>query len=103
MTPRAKTKDEVVSEFIETCKGIAKHWATTKTKTEFDRCNGVVFSMLALIDGCNVSLPAMNLSLQPHESDKAFFEEEGENWYQQGMEFNSDTFLHELYYKEDVL
>ena len=101
MTPRAKTKDEVVDEFIKTCKGIAKHWATTKTKDSLDMCNGVVFSILSLIDGCDMALPAMNLSLQPHESDKEFLEGEGENWYEQGMEFNSDTVLHELYFKGD--
>ncbi len=103
--PRAYTEDEVRDMIIEGARQAARYWAALpdvdaidgRARTIQDRCDGVAFSILTMLDGCGVTLPALTLKLDPHESDKAFLAEEGENWFEPGMEIS--TSLHEFYDK----
>lgn len=96
---RAKTEEEVRQEFLGRLRTIAEYWANSPGKTEEERCKGVVFSILSLLDGCTFGFPSVDLCLQPHPDDKHFCQQLGENWYDPGMVFN-DRALHELWYTE---
>jgi hypothetical protein len=104
--PRAYTAEEVRDMLLENFRHTAKYWAdlpdvdkaTGTKKTILDRCDGVVFSILAALDGCGMTLPAIDLKLAPHPEDKEFLREEGSNWFEPGMEISFS--LHEHYYKK---
>jgi hypothetical protein len=97
--PRAITREEAREKILTTIRGIVRYWAGLPNPdlSVWDRCDGVAFSILNIFDGSNVSLPAMNISLQPCEEDTAYNQEQGQNWYEPGMVINEDCQLHELY------
>lgn len=94
---RAKTADEVREEFLYQVKVISNYWASIPGKTDKERCKGVAFSILNILDGTS-SLPAFDLLVSPNEDDKQFNIDEGENYYEPKMMIN-DCMLHELFCK----
>ena len=96
---RAYTKEEAKAHFLKKVRDVAEHWATLPNKTEIERCNGVAFSILNIIDG-NTEFPIVDLTLRVHGKDKEACLEESENFYQNGMVFNNDCYLHEEYYEQ---
>ena len=106
---RAYTEEEVRDQFMQQVAATAVYWATLKPNpnspfpenrrelTAVERCNGLAFSIMSLIDGCTMSLPGINLSVQPHEDDKEFCQKIGENWFEPGMVFNANDALHEIW------
>ncbi len=98
--PRAWTKEEVQEKFLNHLRAIAKYWANEACQTAQERCDGVAFSILSLIDGSILGLPAIDLALCPHESDEAFCRSNGENWFEDGMIINDDVALHEMWHQK---
>jgi len=96
---RAKTAEEARKAFLDTVHAIAHYWATVPDQTPRERCDGLAFSILGVLDGVNPGLPAVDIVLQPHPDDKEYCIEEGEDWYEPGMVINGDCYLHDLYYK----
>lgn len=97
--PRAYTADEACDQLLDQIRGLARYWAAQPDKTPQERCDGLAFSILTLIDGQTTSnLPAITLVLEPHPDDKEFYRAEGENWYEEGMAINTDCMLHDNYY-----
>lgn len=99
--PRAYTAEEVRDMILQHSVAMARYWAslpdvdraTGRPMTVQSRCEGVVFSMLTMLDGYTMALPGFALKLVPHEEDKAFAIEQGENWFEPGMEI--EDALHE--------
>jgi hypothetical protein len=100
--PRAYTKQEVRLMLIDHFKELAKHWAISSIKekkyTIQDRLDGLLHSILSTLDGESLELPAIDLVLSPHEDDKQFHIQEGENYFEPGMVINDDICLHEMLY-----
>jgi len=98
--PRAYTEDEMRDQFLDAVRRIARFWADLdENKTSMqDRCDGVAFSVLSLMDGCNIGLPPVDLVFRPHPSDKQYHIDEGENWIEDGTTLS--TMLHEHFYKK---
>ena len=94
--PRAYTEEEVRAKVIAHVSAVAEYWASLPNQTPRERCDGVAFSLLVMLDGGSMDLPAMDVSLAPHPDDKPFHEACGENWFEPGMMFN-DCQLHELF------
>lgn len=98
--PRAYTPDELRDMLIEHSIVLARYWASlpdvdkaTGTQlTVQSRCVGVVFSILAMLDGGG-DLPGVDLVFCPHPDDKEYLRSEGSNWVEDGTVV-SDT-LHE--------
>lgn len=105
--PRAYTADEVRDAIIAYARMTASYWAglpsadmvTGKTLTTQERCDGVAFSILSMLDGCSAYIPAITLKLDPHEDDKDLLRSEGENWFEPGMEISFA--LHEYYHAKE--
>lgn len=89
--PRAYTPDELRDQLLEQAVGMARYWArlpetnraTGAKMTVQDRCEGVVFSILAMLDGSS-ALPGVDLVFQPHPDDKEYLRGNGENWVEPG-------------------
>jgi hypothetical protein len=96
---RAHTAEEAQKMFLDQARSIARYWANLQGKTPRERCEGVVFSMLVMIDGGSAGLPAFDLVACPHPDDEKFHREEGENFWQDGMAINSNTQLHEQFHE----
>jgi len=102
--PRPYTQEEVRDRLLDHLRALAKYWAdlpdidprTGEVLTHKSRCDGLIFSVLSTLDGCSFELPAMALVLRPHPDDAVFQHENGDNWFEPGMEI--DDMLHELYY-----
>jgi len=94
--PRAKSADEVQLEVLQHMHAMAVYWAGLPDKTPLERTTGVVFSILAMIDGV-AATPALTLSVLTDPTDKAYHKQRGENWYENGMSINDNVMLHDLY------
>lgn len=97
--PRAYTEEEVRKQFINHLNDLIDYWSSNQYKTEKEKMQGLVFSILNIFDGNTCGLPAIDLVLSPHVSDKEYHIQNDENWYEKGMVINNCP-LHELFYKK---
>ena len=102
------TAEETRAHFLDHARMIARYWAgadlarvrpptmpaLTPMQDRIERAEGVVLSMLCLIDGVT-EFPAVLLSIETHPTDKDFFKAEGRRWYEDGLSFNGDVHLHD--------
>lgn len=95
-SPRAYTQDETTALVLERVRQMAAEWANMPDKTPKERCDGLAFSIMAMLDGETAGMPGMSVAMQPHPDDKAFRIEQGENWFEPGTTLRN--WLHELYY-----
>ena len=104
--PRAFTSVEMRDQFLESIRNAAHYWATLETpeRSILDRCNGLAFSILNIIDGTDCGFPAsIDLKLSVHESDEQYCKDGGENWVENGQIINDcAVLLHELYYTDEM-
>lgn len=89
-------KKKALSIFIEECIGISEYWGNC-AKNPKEAADGAIFSMLNLIDGSRMEMPAMDLVLRPHPEDKAYCIDAEEDYFEDGMVINDETMLHEEY------
>lgn len=104
----AYTVEEVRSKLINYLAGTARYWATTDlSRPEFAkgiaetgevlyRLEGLVFSILVMLDGGTLALPAFDLYPAPHPDDRAYHEKNGERWYDPNVAVNGCQ-LHDLW------
>ncbi len=83
--------------FLKHLEDMVRYWNGVENKTKFEALDGLTFSILAALDGCSPELPLCDISVQPHEDDKAYCQTAGENWFEPGQVFNDDVHLHELW------
>jgi hypothetical protein len=93
--PREYTNDEVREMFLEQCKACVRYWRSTEIPSDIIKSNiergvdeityrmeGVLFSLLVLLDGGS-GMPGFIVCPSPHHSDKEYCKEEGEDWFPQ--------------------
>jgi len=80
---RELTTDEVRAEFLKHVQAIIRNWETVKLAENSVRARleGLAFSLLVLLDGGSVGLPAFIVAPCPHPADREFHQEEGTNWW----------------------
>lgn len=93
---KAIPKKSALADFIAAAISTAEYWGR-EAKTPEAAADGAVFSMLNLLDGGTLQMPAIDLVLRPHPEDKAFHISEDEDYYVDGMCINDETMLHEEY------
>ena len=98
--PRAQTADELRDRFMDDCRNLVDYWASTEIDrdTVRERLSGLLHSLLGIIDGSSMGLPAFDLTASPHPDDKAYHQARGENWIEPGTVINADDCLHEILY-----
>lgn len=96
---RAITKEELREQILNQMRVYAREWAALPNKTEQERCDGLAFSILNIFDGTTAALPAFDIVARPHPDDKRYYQENGENYIEDGTILNDDCMLHDLYYR----
>lgn len=91
----AYSEKEVKDMFLKKIKSITNYWSNYESKSNKERCEGVAFSILALIDGCSVGFPAIDMRLAPHPDDKQYHIDNDEDYFEEGMLINNCC-LHDL-------
>jgi len=106
------TRDEVKDMFISHVKYLINYW--DKVKQDIDepeyttkyKLEGLAHSILATLDGCNMSLPSFIVAPSPHPEDKQYhIDNDGEEarWFPENhdVDINCDIAggLHELLHK----
>jgi len=103
------TAEETRALFLDCARMIARYWAgvdlhrarppampeLTPLQDRLERAEGVVFSMLCLLDGVSDGFPAVTLTIAPHPDDKAFHQARGERWYEPETAFNDGVYMHD--------
>lgn len=80
--PRQFTQKEMQDAFLAHLWMMTDYWATVQQpKTVRDRLEGLAFSILAMLDGTSMDLPAFSVYPDPHPEDKAFHQDQGSNWW----------------------
>lgn len=92
--PRAYTAKETLDMYDAAFRDAARYWARQSDLSPEDRCDGVRFSIMSILDGCGF-LPSLTLSVSPHPDDKAYHIECGENWFEPGQIVNANENLHD--------
>ena len=94
---RAITKEEAREEFLKQVKALVAYWAEIEKETVIEQLDGLAFSILNIFDGSTMIFPTLDIVIRPHEDDKEYCIDVGENYYEDGMAINDDTMLHEEY------
>jgi len=110
--PRAYTPEEVRELLLSHFRMMVGYWKRAKIDDELRaflakhgqdeldwRLEGLVHSILVTFDGGASGLPAFNIIPAPHPSDRAFHENEGENWYESVV--INECQLHDAWHAEE--
>lgn len=89
--PREYTADEVTEMFLKHIWGLVGYWeGKYDHKVALMSCRekleGLAFSILVTLDGESCGVPGFIVAPCPHESDREFHKERGENWYPENHE-----------------
>lgn len=95
--PRAFTAEEVEKQFLTTVANYVEYWATLPNKTDREKVEGLAFSMLVILDGGSATLPGFAVTPTPHESDKDYHIERGENYFPTDVDIAGS--LHEVIHR----
>jgi hypothetical protein len=100
---RAHTADEVREKLLSIFSSYVSYWNSedgsnvlpqTATRT---RLEGLVHSVLCVLDGCTAGAPGFDIVAKPHADDKAICQQQGVNWYEDGTVANTKP-LHKGWY-----
>ncbi len=108
---RQFTQEEVQEKFLNHLWDLVKYWETVestpiptdpnpKPKTTRDRLEGLAFSILAMLDGCAVTMPAFEIYPAPHPEDKQYCKDNKEDWWPQledEVTVHGNEMLHDLW------
>lgn len=97
---RAYTADEMRELFLDHIAGIVNYVAGENQKTCAEKLDLLVFSILNVINGTAMFMPAFELRPLPHPDDKAWNQEMGQNWWPTGVDIaDGPEQLHSLWTK----
>lgn len=76
------SRDEIRKRFLSHCWELIDYWLTqSRRETERERMSGCVFSILAMMDGSTIGLPGFLVIPNPHEDDKQFAIDNGDDYF----------------------
>jgi hypothetical protein len=90
-SPRALTAEEVRARFLDLVHSYVRYWdQEVEGQDTRERLEGLAFSILVILDGGSVSLPAFAVTPAPHPSDEEFHRSRGEDWFPEGVDIAGD-------------
>jgi hypothetical protein len=92
------SKEHARDMFLKHIRHIMVYWLNEqRTPDTAGKMDGLVFSILTMIDGSSAALPSFDIVTRPCDEDEAFCKSEGEDYWEDGMVINDDCMLHELW------
>lgn len=96
---QAYTVEEAREKFLECCQSLVNYWENeSRATTSREKLEGLMFSILSMLDGCNGEMPAFLVIPHPHESDEEYHKKRGEKYY---VREDIGGCLHEEYSRMD--
>ena len=82
MSSRAYTIKEARKKFLTQCRSTVDYWENeSRATTSKEKLEGLMFSILSLLDGCNANNPGFLLIPYAHETDEEYAKSIGEKYY----------------------
>ena len=95
------SKEQARENFLTAIRGAVEYWEDEeRAQTSKKKLEGLAFSILNIIDGSGMIMPALDICLSPHPDDKQYAIDNGEEWYEPGMCINDDVMLHEFWHQK---
>jgi hypothetical protein len=70
---RAYTEEEARDQFLDRIRHLTRYWAKQPNQSPLERCEGLAFSVLNIIDGTSGGFRCtLDIMLNPHPDDKQF-------------------------------
>ena len=94
---RAWTSQEVREKFLHSVWEAVRYWASVEDKDPADKLEGLAFSLLSMLDGCQPALPPFELVPMPHADDMACHHARRQNYFtpvflaEDGLSFDKDN------------
>jgi hypothetical protein len=101
--PREYSENEIRENFLRNVWSIVDYWKNEELENDTmeNRIEGVVFSILAMLDGANINLPSFIVAPSPHKDDKEYSIKNNHNYYpyndSDNIKGNIAGCLHELF------
>lgn len=96
---KVKSKAEIRDEFLSHIKDLVNYWDSINDSNK-GKLEGLAFSIMSTIDGVSGGFPcAIDLVMRPHEDDKQYNIDNGDDYIEDGTCINDDTMLHEIIFK----
>lgn len=96
--PRAYTPEECREMLLKHFKTISNYWKQEHNNGHKDAFSGLVFSILASLDGDSIEIPAFDIKAHPHPDDRKYCISEGENYWKTGTDVTCGYPLHEFWH-----
>lgn len=96
--PREYTVEECREMFLKHVWSLVDYWETQGSDSRA-KLSGVVFSLLATLDGCSIGVPGFEVCPNPHESDMDYRKKRGIDWWPVDIDIAGG--LHEEFHKYD--
>ena len=97
------TTDEIREKVLTHIKKMSVYWESQKNMPSCEKLDGLVFSILSMLDGCSMDLPGFIVAPDPHPSDKEYHIDNNEKYFpdNQNAKVKGDIAgcLHELMLK----
>lgn len=94
------TLDECKKQMLERFKVITKYWVNeSRVMSVEEKVRGVVFSILAELDGESSDLPAFIVAPRPHPDAMQYCKNKGKDWWPETPDVNTNLAgeLHNLF------
>lgn len=101
---KEKTTDEIREEFLAHVWHLVDYWGNLNNgeNEKQDALEGLAFSILSTLDGSSAALPGFIVAPMPHETDKEYHMQNGEDYYPYNdvdtVKADIAGSLHELFY-----
>lgn len=101
---KEKSVEEIREEFLSHVHNLVDYWNNVDERSTKEKLSGLAFSILSTLDGCSAELPSFIVAPLPHEDDKQYHINNGDDYYPENHNSNVNCDiageLHELFYKE---
>jgi len=95
--PRMLTREESETRFIKRLIDIAKYWHENEQKSEWEKMEGMLFSILVLFDGGSCDEPGFDIVACVDDDAIDYAKDNGLDWYSPEMPINGAA-MHERFH-----
>jgi hypothetical protein len=93
---RELTRDEVRKRFLDQMWMLVEYWEYNPSESTRDKLEGLLHSILVVLDGEGGYLPSFKMIPSPHPDDKEYMKQIEENWYPDNCDIGGG--LHDAMY-----